>query len=86
MFVSNRTGDHHLYSISATGGTITTLTSGNFDDDQPAYSPDGTMIVFSSGRSGSDALWRVKANGTYPKQLTFNTTVDDFAPNWAVFH
>ena len=84
VFVSNRTGDHHLYSIPATGGAMTRLTSGNFDDDQPAFSPDGTKIVFTSGRSGTDALWTINANGTSPTQLTNNPNVDDFAPSWGI--
>ena len=82
LFVSNRTGDHHLYVMPASGGANVQLTFGNYDDDQPAWSPDGSRVVFTSGRSGSDALWTMSAQGGAAVHLTNNPNVDDVAPAW----
>lgn len=43
-----------------------------FNDMYPLYSPDGT-IVFMSNRSGWPNLWRMKEDGSNPKQLTNHT-------------
>ena len=62
------------------------LTSGIAWDRDPAWSRDGTSIVFSSDRSGRYALWRVKVNadgtaGT-PERIT-NSSEPESAPTLA---
>src|SRR5438270_10209919 len=47
----------HLYTMPATGGKATAITSGMAYDAQPRFSPDGKRIVFVSDRSGGDNLW-----------------------------
>jgi gamma-glutamyltranspeptidase len=49
-----------LYVQSATGGKWTRVTSGLAWDRDPAWTRDGTAIVFSSDRSGKFAIWRVR--------------------------
>jgi dipeptidyl aminopeptidase/acylaminoacyl peptidase len=74
-YLSNRRS--HLYLLTVATGAIETLTSGNWDDELPAWSPDGTRIAFVSGR-GSDAdrtndtnVFVVEARaGAEPKALT----------------
>jgi len=60
--------DGDLYLQAPSSGAWTRLTSGSAWDRQPAWSRDGTAIVFSSDRSGGFDLWRVAvpANGTTP--------------------
>jgi Tol biopolymer transport system component len=53
------------------------LTSGNSRDRQPAYSPDGSRIVFSSNRSGNMDLWMLETRTGALRQLT-----DDPAQDW----
>ena len=48
------TGARTSTSLTVATGAIETLTSGDWDDSLPAWSPDGTRIAFVSGR-GSDA-------------------------------
>ena len=45
-------------------------TFGLSQDRQPAYSPDGQSIVFSSNRSGNLDLWLLSRNAAEPTQLT----------------
>jgi Tol biopolymer transport system component len=49
---------------------------------QPAWSPDGSQIAFSSNRAGSYDIWLMSSDGTNLRQLT-----DDFdwdrAPSWS---
>ena len=42
----------HLFLVDASGGKTRPLTSGDWDDMAPAWSPDGGRIAFISGRSG----------------------------------
>lgn len=46
--------------------------------DGPDYTPDGAWIWFNSDRGGAMALWRVKADGTDPEQMTDGSRVDWF--------
>jgi Tol biopolymer transport system component len=38
---------------------------------RPAYSPDGTKIVYACTQSGRSEIWVMNADGTNPKQCTF---------------
>src|SRR5437868_90373 len=60
--------------IVSTHGEWTRLTSGPAWDREPAWTPDGAAIVFSSDRAGNFDLWRVRVgpNGATgePERLT----------------
>ncbi|HUQ80826.1 MAG TPA: gamma-glutamyltransferase [Gemmatimonadaceae bacterium] len=53
--------DGDLYLQAAGGGAWSRLTSGPAWDREPAWSRDGTSIVFSSDKAGNFDLWRVPA-------------------------
>ncbi len=63
----------------AAGGTsrMKMLTKGQARDRQPAYSPDGKQIIFSSNRSGNIDLWLLERSTGALRQLT-----DDPASDW----
>ena len=48
-------------------------------DYDPAWSPDGQSIVFTSEREGSADLFRVKPDGTALERLTDSPAYDDQA-------
>ena len=41
----------HVYVLEIASGTLAQLTSGDYDDDEPVWSPDGSRIAFTSNRS-----------------------------------
>ncbi len=63
--------------VELTAGGTRELTRGLATDRQPAYSPDGRRIVFSSNRTGNLDLWTVDVATGELTQLT-----DDPAANW----
>jgi len=59
-----------LYTMPITGGKATRLTNGPAWEIQPAFSPDGTKIAFTSDRSGGDNIWVMNRNGSDPQQVS----------------
>jgi Tol biopolymer transport system component len=59
------------------------IDSGLEYDSSPQYSPDGTRIVFGSGRSGNDEIWICDADGGNPRQLTSFLGAHSGAPRWS---
>ena len=53
------------------------LTRGNSTDRQPAYSPDGEWVIFSSNQSGNLDIWQVSTKTGASRRLT-----DDPAEDW----
>ena len=47
----------HIYQMPVTGGTAVALTEGRSWNMFPRYSPDGTKLLFTSDKSGSEDLW-----------------------------
>jgi Tol biopolymer transport system component len=75
-----------LYSINPDGTGITPLVEDSADDRHPAWSPDGTQIVFSSTRTGRIAkIWTVDADGSNPAQLFElpGTNFGAYEPAWS---
>ena len=67
----------HLYSVSASGGTATELTPGDFEVDYVAFKKDRKTLVYSSNQVVGDPLdidrrhlWEVGADGGSPHELT----------------
>ncbi|RPJ30057.1 MAG: hypothetical protein EHM35_12940, partial [Planctomycetaceae bacterium] len=51
-FTSVRDGNQEIYVMAVDGSEPTRLTDEQADDFGPAWSPDGSRIVFSSKRAG----------------------------------
>ncbi|HVX40324.1 MAG TPA: gamma-glutamyltransferase [Gemmatimonadaceae bacterium] len=66
--------------VRGTSGTWNRVTSGGAWDREPAWTPDGSAIVYSSDRSGTFALWKVPVgpNGAAgePSRLTTSALPD----------
>jgi len=70
----------HIFVVAAAGGPARQLTDGEWDDADPAWSPDGRSIAFSSARhpdrdrDDSSDLWVVDAGGGVLPGVTITLT------------
>jgi Tol biopolymer transport system component/DNA-binding winged helix-turn-helix (wHTH) protein len=71
VYDSTDNGRKHLWLMNSDGADKHQLSPENFEDWLPAVSPDGRFLIFLSNRSGTWQLWRTRADGSEPKQLTF---------------
>ena len=83
----------HLYVFDVATKAVVQITSGDFDDSEPAWSPDGTLLAFRSNRSTPDPdrtydsnIWVVAADntdkGAHLTQVTTNPGSDG-SPAWS---
>jgi len=82
----------HLYVLDVASRAVTQITTGDFDDDQPAWSPDSKAIAFVSNRTvDADAnyntdIWTVASDnhdgGKSVAQVTTNAGAD-VSPTWS---
>ena len=82
--VGSEYGD--IFVMDVRTGVVTQLTSDPLGapvhDEGPAWSPDGTMIAFTSERSDPlGDVWIMQADGTNPRRLTDNAILDE-SPDW----
>lgn len=66
----------HIFVLNVADGKLTQLTEGDFDDQMPAWSPDGQQIAFVSNRQPDadyrlleEDIWLVPASGGTPQAL-----------------
>jgi dipeptidyl aminopeptidase/acylaminoacyl peptidase len=83
----------HLYVFDVVKKSLVQVTSGDFDDTEPAWSPDSKLLAFTSNRSMPDPdqtynsdIWVVAANnsdgGAHLTQVTTNPGIDH-SPAWS---
>jgi hypothetical protein len=60
---------------------VSNVTNDDDDDGHPAWSPDGTRMLFTSDRDGDDEIFSMNAGGGNLLQLTMNTA-DDCCAEW----
>jgi dipeptidyl aminopeptidase/acylaminoacyl peptidase len=83
----------HLYVFDVASKSLTQVTSGDYDDLDPAWSPDGNFLAFASNRSKPDPdatydwnIWVVDAantdKGAHVTQVSTNPG-EDREPAWS---
>jgi putative membrane-bound dehydrogenase-like protein len=74
-------GQVDLAIVRPDGSDLRTL-PGPGNDAFPAFSPDGTRLVFRSGRGGTKKLWTMKPDGSDAQPLTDGPGTDTM-PKWS---
>ena len=59
-----------IYTLPISGGAATNISSGLAYEAHPRFSPDGSMIAFTSDRDGGDNIWIMDADGENKRQVT----------------
>ncbi len=86
-FIDNK--PTHIWTVPAAGGEPTQITSGDFDDSQPCWSPDGSRIVFASNRTDqkhlkkASEIWTVAASGGDPSPVLTGPDAMFSGPVWS---
>jgi dipeptidyl aminopeptidase/acylaminoacyl peptidase len=82
----------HVYVLDLDSGALTQLTHGDYDAEEPAWSPDGTRIAFTSNRSAdpdgnyNTDIWVVSADSRAAPQDPARVTTGegpDTSPAWS---
>jgi len=82
-FSSDRDGSVEIYTMNPDGTDQMRLTNTALSSANPAWSSDGTKIVFDSNRDGNAAeIYVMNADGTEQTRLT-NQFLDDLDPTWS---
>jgi hypothetical protein len=63
-FMSQRSGNWHIFVMNRDGSGLIDLTPDSFNQGLPAWSPDGRQIAYVSNRNNLWALWIMNADGT----------------------
>jgi len=79
----DHSGDEELYLMNADGTGVVQLTNNNVFDSAPAFSPDGSRILFESARDSGDALrldiYVMDTDGGNVRRLTSDPAHDEGA-------
>lgn len=81
-FRSNRTGNNEIYVMNGDGSELINLTNDPSDDDLPAWSPDGTRVVFCTRRDGNYEIYVMNADGSDQTNLSANPS-GECASSWS---
>jgi Tol biopolymer transport system component len=80
-FVSLRDGNAEIYVTSSVDGEVN-FTNDPDEDVDPAWSPDGKKIAWSSKREGTYNIYVANADGSGMAQLTVSDAAD-LSPRWS---
>jgi Tol biopolymer transport system component len=81
VFQSERNVRDAIWVMNADGSGQTQVTHSSYPSYDPAFSPDGSKIVFVNGSSGFQ-LWVTNIDGSNQKALTTGPD-SDFTPVWS---
>ena len=74
-------GNYDIYVMDIVSRQLVELTKDEARNERPSWAPDGRHLVFESTRTGTRQIWSMLADGTEPRQLTFEGQNE--SPNWS---
>ena len=80
-YCAERNGSYDIYTIPASGGNETRLTTAFGLNDGPEYDGDGEYIWFNSERSGRMQAYCMKADGSGQAQMTHDLHLNTWFPH-----
>jgi dipeptidyl aminopeptidase/acylaminoacyl peptidase len=82
VYTSRSAAQSHLWAIAQGDPDPVQLTAGDFDDREPAISPDGSQVAFASNRAGGWNLFLLDLQSGEIRQLTA-TAAFEGDPTWS---
>ena len=83
-FESDLDGDPEIFIMDADGTRVRQITHNTLWDEGPAWSPDGTMLAYSSGADNLHLdIFTMNPDGSNTRQLTTYPGRDE-SPDWGV--
>jgi Tol biopolymer transport system component len=85
VFHSDRDGEIDIYVMDADGSNVQRLTDAPGRDFEPAWSPDGSTIAFSTDRDDPDnaQLYLMDADGSNQRRLPSSLVDDQVGARWS---
>lgn len=82
-FVSYDDGDGEIYVMNANGTGLARLTDNSANDEQPAWSHDGSKIAFKSwGYNLPSEIFKMSSDGSDIIQITHDLPDNDIEEDW----
>ena len=76
-------GNRDIFTVDEATQKSKRITSDATEEFAPAWSPDGTKILFNGKRNGKPEIFTVDPNGSNLQQLTTNHPAGSYNPQWS---
>ena len=74
-------GNYDIYVMDIVSHQLVELTKDEARNERPSWAPDGRHLVFESTRTGTRQIWTMLADGSQPRELTFQGQSE--SPSWS---
>ncbi|MGH9745434.1 MAG: translocation protein TolB [Candidatus Acidiferrales bacterium] len=74
-------GNFDIYVMDIVSRQLVELTRDAGRNERPSWAPDGRHLVFESTRTGTRQIWSMLADGSQPRQLTYEGQSE--SPSWS---
>jgi len=74
-------GNFDIYVMDIVSRQLVELTRDEGRNERPSWAPDGRHLVFESTRTGTRQIWSMLADGSRPRQLTYEGKSE--SPSWS---
>jgi TolB protein len=74
-------GNYDIYVMDIVTHQLVELTRDAGRNERPSWAPDGRHLVFESTRTGTRQIWSMLADGSQPRELTYQEQNE--SPNWS---